>query len=418
MQRLLVPLALTLTAAAPLSAPEGAAEERPPGPRRVAIVVFEGVELLDFAGPAEVFTAAHQGHEHAFEVFTVSSSRAPIVSQGFLAITPDHAYADCPPADVVVVPGGGIPTGDRELRKFLRSRGRDAELVMSVCNGAILLAGAGLLDGLEVTTHHSALAQLQLVAPDATVFTNRRFVDSGGILTAAGVSAGIDGALHAVARLVGPDSARATARYMEYDWRPEEIAAQHAEPGERVQNEGFEQVEALVDAESVEEAAALHTAWSADDRAPSEAFLNRAGYGLKNAGRLAASQRLFELVVHLWPDSANACDSLAELHEDVGQNDEAEHWARRTLELVDTAPEALRPMLRRTAEDRLQRLRGLATTGGFRCPPCNCDYDGRTFPEPGRCPDAGCSMELVAAPAGSRGAESASDSAVETAQGD
>jgi len=206
-----------------------AARERSAGPRQVALLVYEGVELLDFAGPGEVLSAAHGPTGHAFHVFTVAATAAPVKSQGFVTITPQYTFENCPPADVVIVPGGDVPD-DRAHVDWIHARAAKAELMMSVCNGALLLAEAGLLEGLEVTTHHGSLERLA-ARSKARVLSNRRFVDSDTVLTCAGVSAGIDGALHLVERWLGPESARATARYMEYDWRPEEIARQHATPG-------------------------------------------------------------------------------------------------------------------------------------------------------------------------------------------
>lgn len=367
----------------------------PDPPRRVAVVVFDGVELLDFAGPSEVFSAARQDGRRAFDVFTVSSNLEPVTSQGFLEILPSHSYADCPPAEIVVVPGGRIPAADRELRRFLRSRSASSEILMSVCNGAVLLASAGLLEGLEVTSHRSALPHLELLVPSATVLENRRFVDYGGIVTSAGVSAGIDGALHVVERLHGAETAAATARYMEYDWRPDEISKLHREPGRSVQDHRTAQARALLGAQDLDAAVAVHATWSKAGDAPSEAILNRMGYALMNAGRMDEARRLFELVVGVHPDSANACDSLSELLETVGLNPEAATWARRTLELVETDEAARRASLIEAAKSRLARIEGLSQYRGFRCPPCGCRYDDRTFTAGGHCPDPDCSKELV-----------------------
>lgn len=189
--------------------------------RRVALVIYEGVELLDFAGPGEVFAAT--GHGRTFDVFTVGPSREPVTSQGFVEITPSYSFADAPAPDVVVVPGGGVRslTDEPKALDWLRRVSGEAEVVMSVCNGALVLARAGLLDGLEATTHHASLGALRQVAPTATVHDDRRFVDNGRVVTAAGVSAGIDAALHLVARLLGEAEARRTARYMEYPWQPD-----------------------------------------------------------------------------------------------------------------------------------------------------------------------------------------------------
>lgn len=192
-----------------------------PGPRKVAILVYPGVELLDFAGPGEVFASANHGR--AFEVFTVGLSKEPITSQGFLQVVPTHTFSDAPEPDVVVVPGGGARSliESPTAMDWLRRVSAEAEVVMSVCNGAFVLARAGLLDGLEATTHHNGLEALRRAVPTATVHGDRRFVDNGRVVTAAGVSAGIDASLHLVARLVGESEARQTARYMEYPWAPE-----------------------------------------------------------------------------------------------------------------------------------------------------------------------------------------------------
>ena len=189
-----------------------------PEARKVAIVVYPGVELLDFAGPGEVFSAAGGG---AFDVFTVASTREPIVSQGFVRITPDHAIADSPRPDIVVVPGGNAAAayGDPKLMAWLKERAASAELTMAVCNGAIVLARAGLLDGLRATSHWGAIASLRKF-PRVTVDAGARFVDNGRIVTTQGVSAGIDGALHVVERLLGAEAAWQDARYMMYHWEP------------------------------------------------------------------------------------------------------------------------------------------------------------------------------------------------------
>ena len=189
--------------------------------RQVAIVVFEGVELLDFAGPGEVFKAA--GGFEAFDVSTVAATRDPIVSQGFVTVVPGRAMAKDYRPDIVVIPGGGVSSllRDEAAMAWLDDVAADADIVLSVCNGAHALAKLGLLDGLEATTHRSALENLRRNAPNTVVHDDRRFVDNGKIVTSAGVSAGIDASLHLVERLLGAAAARRTASYMEYDWRPE-----------------------------------------------------------------------------------------------------------------------------------------------------------------------------------------------------
>jgi putative intracellular protease/amidase/YHS domain-containing protein len=198
--------------------PGSAAEmpERRPA-RKVAILLYEGVELLDFAGPGEVFAAG--GDE--FEVYTVAASAVPITSLGFVRVTPEHAFAGAPPPDVLVVPGGSVRAvlNDEASIAWIRGAAADAELVLSVCNGALILARAGLLDGARATTHHGSLDTLASMAPGVEVVRDRRWVDNGKVITAAGVSAGIDASLHAVEKLIGPHTASGIARYMEYPWQ-------------------------------------------------------------------------------------------------------------------------------------------------------------------------------------------------------
>jgi transcriptional regulator GlxA family with amidase domain len=198
-------------------------QERSASPRRnVAIVIYNQMELLDFAGPAEVFAAADGGR--AFKVYTVAESDRPIKSQGFVTITPQFTIANCPRPDILVIPGGNstLVSSSQKMLDWVNDVSRSSERVLSVCTGAFVLARAGLLDGLEATTHHNSIDRLRRNHPKVKVRTDVRVVDNGKILTAAGVSAGIDGALHIVSKTCGPEVARKTAEYMEYTW--------HAEP--------------------------------------------------------------------------------------------------------------------------------------------------------------------------------------------
>jgi transcriptional regulator GlxA family with amidase domain len=184
---------------------------------KVAIVLYNRVELLDFAGPGEVFAAAGQGR---FKVFTVAGSKRPILSQGFLTVEPKYSIDDCPKPDIVVIPGGdsSVLRKDKKMMEWLQTTAKDADLVMSVCTGAFALADLGLLDGKEATTHWSGIKMLKKRYPKINVRNDQRIVDTGRTVTTAGVSAGIDGALYVVSKLCGMDTARRTARYMEYNW--------------------------------------------------------------------------------------------------------------------------------------------------------------------------------------------------------
>jgi transcriptional regulator GlxA family with amidase domain len=191
--------------------------------RNVAILIFPDVELLDFCGPFEVFSVAgRKSTPPVFQVYTVAESAAPITTVSIgLSVNPHYGLADCPRPDLLLVPGG---MGTRKemhnpvLLDWIRRTAAEAELVLSVCTGALLLAKAGLLDGLEATTHHGAMDLLREVAPKTVVRDDRRVVDNGRVILSAGIAAGIDMALHVVARLLGEEHARKTAQYMEYPW--------------------------------------------------------------------------------------------------------------------------------------------------------------------------------------------------------
>lgn len=198
-----------------------AVEPKQPERRTVAILVHEGVELLDFAGPGEVFAVSKGERGRAFDVHLVAASRKPIKSQRFVEIIPGKTFDELPDPDIVVIPGGATRRAMDDLKTlaWIEKAAPKAEVVLSVCTGAVMLASAGLLDDLEATTHWGALDHLRRAAPKTKVHAKCRFVDNGGIVTTAGVSAGIDGALHVVERLLGLASAKYTARYMEYRWQ-------------------------------------------------------------------------------------------------------------------------------------------------------------------------------------------------------
>jgi transcriptional regulator GlxA family with amidase domain len=192
--------------------------------RNVAILLFPDVEVLDFCGPFEVFAVTGRWTDPpACNVYTVAERAGPLLARNGLSVNPQYLLSDCPLPDLLVVPGG---QGSRKemhhpaLIDWIRHMAAGAELVLSVCTGALLLGKAGLLDGLDATTHHGALDLLRQVAPQARVCQDRRFVDNGKVITSAGIAAGIDASLHCVARLCGRELAARTARHMEYPWQP------------------------------------------------------------------------------------------------------------------------------------------------------------------------------------------------------
>ncbi|HSC71454.1 MAG TPA: DJ-1/PfpI family protein [Candidatus Methylomirabilis sp.] len=193
----------------------------------VAIFVFDGVEVLDFAGPFEVFSRtrltpgveSRRSEETApFRVFTVAHGSKPVVATGGLRILPEFDFATAPPVDLLVVPGG---FGTRSLLDhattldWIRQTARRAKRVTSVCTGALLLARAGLLAGRRATTHWGALDFLATLDPTLTVERELRVVDDG-VVTSAGVAAGIDMALAVVESICGRAVADETASYIEY----------------------------------------------------------------------------------------------------------------------------------------------------------------------------------------------------------
>jgi transcriptional regulator GlxA family with amidase domain len=183
---------------------------------KVLFYLQDGVEVLDFAGPLEVFSYA------GFDVSIVSKTRNPIKSQGVLTIIPDYSILDAPAADILAFFGGnaGRASNDSSVIGWLKTAPVPA-YYFSVCTGAFILGRAGLLDDLTVTTFHESIEQLRKAIPKARVLENVRFVDNGKVVTTAGISAGLDGALHLVEKIRGRDAATQIAKYMEYDkWAP------------------------------------------------------------------------------------------------------------------------------------------------------------------------------------------------------
>jgi transcriptional regulator GlxA family with amidase domain len=190
--------------------------------RTVSLLVFDEVEVLDFAGPFEVFGVARSADDDPlFTVQTVAETAAPVRACNGLTLTPAHAFASAPAADILIIPGGygTRPLLDRPATiDWIRRTAGEAEIIASVCTGALLLAKAGLLAGQRATTHYLRFDLLRQLEPTAQVEEDVRFTSNGRLFTAAGISAGIDLSLHLVACLHGVDTARQTAAYMEYHW--------------------------------------------------------------------------------------------------------------------------------------------------------------------------------------------------------
>lgn len=196
-------------------------------PKNIAILVFDDVEILDFAGPYESFaTAGRIDDSGLFNVYTVSEKPRSVMARDRLSINPQYSFSDAPHADILLVPGG--PGTEKEifndtLMNWIKSTSQEVELLLSVCDGAVVLGKAGLLENLSATTHHIDVERLREAAPNTLIKDTERIVDNGRVITSAGVSAGIDLSLYVVSKLLGKEWAVKTARCMEYDLKPEWI---------------------------------------------------------------------------------------------------------------------------------------------------------------------------------------------------
>ena len=201
--------------------------------RNLAIYIFDDVEVLDFAGPFEVFSVCgrNSGGIVPFNVYTVAE-KTLVRARNNLVITPTFQLTNCPKPDIFLIPGGGgyhadgTPFGSRKemdnhsLLEWIKEQHKTSELVLSVCTGSLVLAKAGLLHGLSATTHYQAVEKMREIAPDTKILPEERWVDNGRIILSAGVSAGIDMSLYVISKLLGKTVADETARYMQYDhWK-------------------------------------------------------------------------------------------------------------------------------------------------------------------------------------------------------
>jgi transcriptional regulator GlxA family with amidase domain len=193
--------------------------------KRVGILIFPDVEVLDFCGPFEVFSVTRLNEElrredvSPFEVLVIAERAGTVVTTGGLKVTPDHTLETCPSLDILVVPGGWgtrAEVKNDRLLAWIKARAAQVETLTSVCTGSMLLGQVGLLDGRHATTHWRSLQRMREAFPAVTVEEKLHVVEDGNVLTSAGISAGIDMALRVVARYHGETVARNTARNMEY----------------------------------------------------------------------------------------------------------------------------------------------------------------------------------------------------------
>jgi transcriptional regulator GlxA family with amidase domain len=189
-----------------------------------AIFVFQGAEELDWVGPLEVLTMWRDyWPDDGVKVFTLAQRPGVVTCAKGMRVLPDHTWKTAPPFDVLIYPGGLATrehVGDETILAWVRASAQQASLMTSVCSGSLVYADAGLLDGLPATSHWVALEELAKLGKDIEVRPDARFVDAGDVVTSAGVSAGIDMALHLVVRLHSEQRARDVKRAMQYDPQP------------------------------------------------------------------------------------------------------------------------------------------------------------------------------------------------------
>jgi transcriptional regulator GlxA family with amidase domain len=196
----------------------------------VGIYLFKNVEVLDFAGPFEVFTTASRvslrrspDNEAPFKVFTIAKTTGIVQARAGLKTLPDFSFSECPRVDLLLIPGGVVDeeVRDESVISWVRATAAGTQLTASVCTGAFILAKAGLLDHKKVTTHWEDIDDLRIQFPEIKVQGDVRWVDEGRIISSGGIAAGIDMSLHLVARLAGSQLAEATARQMDVPYRSE-----------------------------------------------------------------------------------------------------------------------------------------------------------------------------------------------------
>jgi transcriptional regulator GlxA family with amidase domain len=190
--------------------------------RNVAIFIFDDVEVLDFAGPFEVFNVTGDVIDSApFNTYTVALTEEPIKARGKLSINPHYSIDNCPTPDIILLPGGTVSRRlmkDERVHNWIAKHIDNLEKFLSVCTGAFFIAHSGLLKGLSATTHHDAFPEFREAFPDIALIEDKRYVEHGKIITAGGISAGIDMSLYVVEQLLGKEKLALTLKEMEWQW--------------------------------------------------------------------------------------------------------------------------------------------------------------------------------------------------------
>jgi transcriptional regulator GlxA family with amidase domain len=191
----------------------------------VAIFIFDDVEVLDFAGPFEVFNVTGDVIDPApFNTYTVALTKEPIKARGKLSINPHYSIDKCPTPDIILLPGGDGRSQlmkDERILNWVAEHVEHLEKLLSVCTGSFYIAHTGLLKGLSATTHHGAFPEFKETFPDIALIEDKRYVENGKIITAGGISAGIDMSLYVVEQLLGKEKLALTLKEMEWQWHQE-----------------------------------------------------------------------------------------------------------------------------------------------------------------------------------------------------
>lgn len=191
--------------------------------RTVGILLFNDVEVLDFAGPFEVFSIVTlpKSNDKPFIVKTISENGELVTARNGLKVKPDFSFANHPSLDIVIIPGGygaeQIEINNPSVIEWIKNQQSRVEFMTSICTGALLLAKAGILDGRKATTHWMDIDRLEQEFPKVSVQRDVKFVDEGSLITSGGISAGINMSFHLISRLLGKDVAIETAKRMEYE---------------------------------------------------------------------------------------------------------------------------------------------------------------------------------------------------------
>jgi transcriptional regulator GlxA family with amidase domain len=189
-------------------------------PRNTAILLFNDAEVLDFAGPFEVFNSANLMYgETIFNVYTIAEKKGAVSARNNFKIIPDYSLDDCPPPEILIIPGGiGRKTemNNPSLLSWIKEKFIELEFLLSVCTGSFIVGKTGLLEGMEATTHHYSYEEFERTFPKIKLVKNAKYIDNGKIITAAGVSSGVNMSLYLVGRLFGEELKQKTAEHIEF----------------------------------------------------------------------------------------------------------------------------------------------------------------------------------------------------------